>query len=142
MAKMRGDTDSFNMSGARQRKKSYEAEEPRSQGSTSFWMEADTSKHGGVRANDRKNSMEMDVQANTHFEMTPTGKPNNLKKEVTMTVEDADEEETRSTKEHIHADISAQHLNYLANTTMSNLFDLGSSSLLVEQNFRPRGLLT
>ena len=52
-----------------------------------------------------------------------------------------EEEETRSTKEHIQADYSNQHLNYLNNTTMNNLFDLGNSSLLVESNFRPRGLL-
>lgn len=53
---------------------------------------------------------------------------------------DEEEEETRSTKEHIQGDFSQQHLQYLNNTTMNNLFELGSSSLLVEQNFRPKGL--
>jgi len=52
-----------------------------------------------------------------------------------------EEEETRSTKEHImQADLSQQHLNLLNNTTIDNLFDFGSSSLLVEPTFKPKGL--
>jgi len=55
-----------------------------------------------------------------------------------------EEDETRSvtardTKTLLQGDIStAQHLNYL-NTT-NNLFDMGTSSLLVEQGVRPGGL--
>ena len=50
-----------------------------------------------------------------------------------------EEESTRSTKEHIQADLSQQHLNLL-NSTSHNLFELGSSSLLVDHGFKPSGL--
>ncbi len=50
-----------------------------------------------------------------------------------------EDEETRSTKGHI-IDLSGQHLNHI-NTT-NNLFEMGSSSLLVEQGVRPGGLFS
>ena len=69
---------------------------------------------------------------NTHFYK---------KKSAQIVVTEMDEEdETCSTKEHITADLSQQHLNLL-NSTTNNIFELGSSSLLADHSaYKPSGL--
>ena len=63
---------------------------------------------------------------------------------MTVAVEMMEEEETRSRtdefKNNLQGDFSGsgQQLNYL--NTGNNLFELGSSSLLVDQGVRPSGL--
>ena len=63
---------------------------------------------------------------------------------MTVAVEMMEEEETRSRtdefKNNLQGDYSGsgQQLNYL--NTSNNLFELGASSLLVEQGVRPSGL--
>lgn len=59
---------------------------------------------------------------NTHFL--------SAKKETQVVAEMCDEEETLSTKACLHADFSQQHINLLNTTNL--LFEMGSSSLLVE----------
>jgi len=68
------------------------------------------------------------------------------KKDLKLLTTCLEEEETRSvtrrdtTKAQLQlGDLSAPQLNYL--NTNNNLFDLGSSSLLVDQGVRPSGLL-